>query len=246
MVLNAVDNFSAYVRTTLCTNEQIRTSLSLGPANMPVDKQRMAAEMLDMWIAKPLPEAETNMMINRKRGRDNENDGGIGYPERNARSRYCYSKIVPAGPTTNELFTTYWWAPNGQALSLERVRNLRNFFVVPFVEVEDVFASKAVKSLRMKLRECIVFLPAERPTHRFSVAFEDKVCGTTAVVEPEEDEDVDNAPPIEVAAPVPPQITVTVETTVPVAVMEESIPNSQSTAADDDAEQADDEGITAL
>ena len=58
-----------------------------------------------------------------------------------------------------------------------------NFQVQPFVEVEDVFVSKAVRSLQLKLRECLVIPPVERMQHRFSVCFPDRVCSSRTVEE---------------------------------------------------------------
>ena len=40
-------------------------------------------------------------------------------------------------------------------MPLERVRQYRSFEIVPYVELEDVFVNKAVRSLQMKLRECL-------------------------------------------------------------------------------------------
>lgn len=71
---------------------------------------------------------------------------------------------------------TYFWSPNGQRIPLQTVIGFKNFQAVPFVEVEDVFVSKAVRSMQLKLRECIVYPPSEQPQMRFSVCFPDQVC----------------------------------------------------------------------
>jgi hypothetical protein len=82
----------------------------------------------------------------------------------------------------NQIFHTYFWTPNGQSVPLEVVAGYRNFRIKPFVEVEDVFVSKAVRSIQLKLRECIVIPPLDRVSTRFSVCFPDKVCSTTTDV----------------------------------------------------------------
>ena len=81
------------------------------------------------------------------------------------------------------MFHSYFWTPTGQPLSLETVQNFRNFQAEPFVEVEDVFVSKAVRALQVKLRECIVYPPMERPSTRSSVCFPERVCSVQTVVE---------------------------------------------------------------
>ena len=48
--------------------------------------------------------------------------------------------------------------------------------VQPYVEVEDIFVSKAVRSLQLKLRECLVIPPVERMQQRYSVCFPDRMC----------------------------------------------------------------------
>ena len=67
-------------------------------------------------------------------------------------------------------------------MPLERIRQWRNFEVVPYVELEDVFVNKAVRSLQMKLRECLVIPPTERPTQRFSVIFPTQVCNRESLL----------------------------------------------------------------
>ncbi len=53
---------------------------------------------------------------------------------------------------------------------------MQNFRVVSFVEFEDIFCSKALRSLQMKLRKCIVYPPPGRPNHRFSAAYPQRMC----------------------------------------------------------------------
>lgn len=48
--------------------------------------------------------------------------------------------------------------------------------VIPVVEVEDIFVNKAMRSMQLKLRECIVYPPAERVMHRASVLFPGRMC----------------------------------------------------------------------
>ena len=60
--------------------------------------------------------------------------------------------------------------------------------VQPYVEVEDIFVSKAVRSLQLKLRECLVGPPVERLQHRYSVCFPDRICSAAAAAA-EESED---------------------------------------------------------
>jgi hypothetical protein len=103
-------------------------------------------------------------------------------------TRYCNVKIVPQTETKiNQIFHTYFWTQDGKSLPLDVVLGLRNFRVVPFVEVEDVFVSKAVRSIQLKLRECIVIPAAERPSTRFSVCFPDRECTVEATMIPAEE-----------------------------------------------------------
>lgn len=97
-----------------------------------------------------------------------------------SRSRYCYAKLVPPENNVHEMFHTYFWTPEGKSIPLAAVLGFRNFQAVPFVEVEDVFVSKAVRSMQLKLRECIVYPPAEQPSMRFSVCFPDRVCSRSS------------------------------------------------------------------
>ena len=94
-------------------------------------------------------------------------------------TRYCYTKIVPPEATTNEMFHTFFWTQDGKHIPLDVILGYRNFHAIPLVEVEDVFVSKAVRSIQLKLRECIVIPPPERINTRFSVCFPDKVCSAS-------------------------------------------------------------------
>jgi hypothetical protein len=95
-------------------------------------------------------------------------------------ARYCNVKVVAPAANVPEMFQTFWWTPDGRPLTLERVRAWSNFRITPFVEIEDVFVNRAVRSIQLKLRECIVTPPAERVTVRTSLAFADRVCGGAA------------------------------------------------------------------
>jgi hypothetical protein len=76
---------------------------------------------------------------------------------------------------------------------------------VPYVELEDIFVNKAVRSLQLKLRECLVIPPAERPTQRFSVIFPNQVCTRDTVAAQDPEEASAAAPPTpESSAPPPP------------------------------------------
>lgn len=163
-VMKNIDAFSDWVKSTMVGCERIRTVVGLGAANMNEAKQRMVAEHIDLCVSKPAAEPAPH-----------HNHNKSSEPPR-PRGRYCYVKIVPPSPTVSELFLTYWWAPNGTPMSLDTVRRMQNFRVVPFVEMEDVYCNKALRSLQMKLRECIVIPPTERPTQRFSAAFPQRVC----------------------------------------------------------------------
>lgn len=98
-------------------------------------------------------------------------DAGFSRP----RTRYCYAKLV-APRTAPEIFQTYFYLPNGTEVPFETVLAWKNFKAEPYVEIEDVFVSKAVRSLQLKLRECVVTPAPERAQTRFSVAFPDRVC----------------------------------------------------------------------
>jgi hypothetical protein len=172
-VLANIDNFSARVRRTMYGCERIRTTLGLGAANMPAAQQSIMADVMDLWVSKPVSDSPPPSVTHgNKRG----GGGAVVHAVDRPRCRYCYVKVVGPSPTVNEMFLTYLWTPDGRPLSLDNVRRMQNFHVVPFVEFEDIFCNKAMRSLQMKLRECIVYPPAERATHRFSAAFPERRC----------------------------------------------------------------------
>ena len=47
---------------------------------------------------------------------------------------------------------------------------------MPFIEIEDVFINKMMRSLQLKVRECIVYPPPERLSVRTSVCFPGRLC----------------------------------------------------------------------
>lgn len=138
-VIDAMDAFAAWIRSTMVGSERIRTTVGLGPATMSEGKQRDKAESMDLWVAKPVDEA-TPAVPNHAATRG----GGAGGEPPRPRGRYVYVKLVAPSPTVNEMFHTYWWAPNGTPLTLDAVRRMQNFRIVPFIEMEDVFCGVPV------------------------------------------------------------------------------------------------------
>ena len=167
-----IDRLASFIRGLLFRCERIRTTLKLGPATMAPQQQQVAAEMLDLWVARPASDDK--------------------------RGRYCYTKLVTADSNAPEKFHTYFWTPDGNRIPNDVVEGYRNFQIVPFVEVEDVFVSKAVRSMQLKLRECIVYPPAVQASTRFSVCFPDRVCSSSSGA-------AEEAPPAPQEAPPAPQ-----------------------------------------
>jgi hypothetical protein len=172
-VLENIDALSGCIRRTMYGCERIRTMLGFGSSKMSEDKQRTLAEEMDLWISKPINEDTPQPITNNKRGHAL---AAAAVPDPRPHCRYCYVKMVPPSPSVNDMFLTYLWTPDGRPMGFETVRRMQNFKVVPFVELEDIFVSKALRSLQMKLRECIIIPPPERPSHRFSAAFPHRVC----------------------------------------------------------------------
>ena len=149
-VMANIDALASMLALNMARCMQIRTKVF--PNARPDADARSLADSMDLFLSRPL---------------------------RSAAARYCNAKIVP--PTekrVNDLFHTYFWTPNGQSIPLDVVTGYRNFRIKPFVEVEDVFVSKAVRSIQLKLRECIVIPPLDRAPTRFSVCFPDRLCTT--------------------------------------------------------------------
>jgi hypothetical protein len=182
-VLANLDGLAAFLRHTMMRCDKIRRTLKLGPDNMTVQQQQVAADMMDLYVVRPaVDRGDAGGSAGNFRAR---NGGG----EDRVPSRYCYVKLVAPDPNVNEVYHTYFWTRDGKRIPFETVLAYRNFHVEPFVEIEDVFVSKAVRSLQMKLRECIVYPPAERMQQRFSVCFPERLC-----TKEEEDEQLVVAP----------------------------------------------------
>ena len=181
-VLGRIDTLADWLRRTIVGCNRIRRTLKLGPDHMDPQQQRVAADMMDLHVARPAVERSGG-----KGGGAGRDGGGYGGSTASGQtassaapaslaSRYCYVKLVPPDPAVNEIYHTYFWTLDGRRIPFEAVVAFRNFHVQPFVEMEDIFVSKAVRSLQLKLRECIVIPPAERMQSRFSVCFPERVC----------------------------------------------------------------------
>lgn len=165
-IIQNIDGLSSFIRRTLMTCDKLRTTLKLGAPNMPSEQQKVLADTMDLHIVRPAVDpAQTSSM---KRQRDNG--------EERMSSRYCYVKIVPNEPNIPEVFRTYFWTPDGKPIPHSTVMGWRNFQAIPVVEVEDVFVNKAMRSIQLKLRECIITPPQERMTRRPSLLFPTQLC----------------------------------------------------------------------
>lgn len=180
-VIKNLEDTALWIRQTMFASPQIRTTLGLGPANMPEEKQRTAAELMDLAIVR-YPKAGTgggdHHINNNKRGRDADGSAAtVGAPK-------IYGKIVsPDGaPNIPEPLLTWFWTPDGTPLTLDQVRQFRSFDVEMYVELDTVFASKSVRSVQLKVREVVVWPPAVRPTQRYSVVFQNQVCQRDGLV----------------------------------------------------------------
>lgn len=185
-IMKNIDDLSAFIRSNLVTCEKMRTTLKMGPANMKPDQQRLLAETMDLYIIRPLSDSSTgggNTGNGSAMGRNNNNG------EERMRSRYCYVKLVAPEPHIPEVFHSYFWTPDGKSIPLKTIIEWRNFTATPYVEVEDVFVNKAMRSVQLKLRECVIIPPTERPSMRFSVCFPDRVCSTAKKTIDEKEEE---------------------------------------------------------
>lgn len=171
-LLQSIDRLGTFIAQTMVRCERIRTTLKIGPANMPPAQQQVVVDYMNLCVARPASDDK--------------------------HCRYCYSKIVSPDSNAPEIFHTYFWTPRGERIPLEVVEGYRNFQVVPYVEIEEVFVSKAVRSLQLKLRECIVYPPIERAMVRSSVCFPDKMCShKDAETPPPMNANNNNAPTID-------------------------------------------------
>lgn len=175
-IMKNIDRLSAFLRTNLVCCEKLRTTLKIGNATMTPDQQRMMADTIDLHIVRPLDPSQTKVTT----GRDGE--------ER-MRSRYCYVKIVPPEDHIPKVFHTFFWTPEGKPIPLQTVLNWKYYHATPLVEIEDIFVNKAVRSVQLKLRECIIKPPSERANVRFSMCFPDKVCEDVQPDATEEEEE---------------------------------------------------------
>ena len=175
-VVENLDTLAMFLRKVMVRCDRFRRILKLGD-NMTAEQQQVAAEMMDLHVVRPVQD--------RPDSSSHRNSGSLfGSDERSTPARYCYVKLVAPDPNINEKYHTYFWTMDGRPLKFDQVLGFRNFQVQPFVEVEDIFVSKAVRSLQLKLRECLVIPPMERIQQRFSVCFPDRVC---TAQQPEDD-----------------------------------------------------------
>ena len=170
--------------------DRIRRILKLGD-NMSPQQQQVAVEMMDLHVVRPIVEARLASTTTHN----------VQDPP-HVPARYCYVKLVAPDPSVNEKYHTYFWTMDGQRLRFDAVTAFRNFQVQPYVEfrvpsaerilfkMEDIFVSKAVRSIQLKLRECLVIPPPERVQQRFSVCFPDRLC--TVDVPPGNDDTAEN------------------------------------------------------
>lgn len=162
-VMANIDRLAAFVRRTMFSCERIRTTLKLGPAHMSPEQQQVAARgglrsrMITAGTSSCHFFWEGGGWDRARLGAADMMDLHVARPQScEAHGRYCYVKLVLPDSNAHEMFHTYFWTPDGTRIPVDVVEGYRNFQAVPFVEVEDVFVSKAVRSLQLKLRECIV------------------------------------------------------------------------------------------
>ena len=142
-VLQNINALAAFLCNTLVRCDRIRSVLKLGPDNMPIEKQQVAADMMDLYVARPAVDRAAN-----QRSYGAASNSNAVMP-----SRYCYVKLVPPDPNVKEIYHTYFSTPDGRRLAFQTVLAFRNFPAQPFVEIEEIFVSKAVRALQLKLRE---------------------------------------------------------------------------------------------
>lgn len=199
-IMRNIDALAQWIRLTMLRCDRIRVPLKLtgtaGGGTFTHEQAIVAADMMhDVFVAKqlesPPPSAPPAGMGGKApsaggRGGSAVETGSGARP----RARYCYVKLVSPHGNAPEIFHSYFYTPAGKPIPFNTVVAWQNFHAEPFVEVEEVFVSKAVKCLQMKLRECIVTPPMERAQRRFSVAFPEVVCKSTEEPSPDEEEEV--------------------------------------------------------
>ena len=177
-VMENIDALAGFLRRILVQCDRIRRTLKLGSENMTPEQQQVAADMMDLHVSRPV---DTN--AGGRNASFSVSNRSAGTDDRPLPARYCYVKLVSPDPAISEKYHTYFWTMAGQPLNFNTVLGYRNFQVQPFVEVEDIFVSKAVRSLQLKLRECLVIPPVERMQHRYSVCFPDRICSAASAQE---------------------------------------------------------------
>ena len=166
--------------------DRIRRILKMGD-NMTPQQQQVAVEMMDLHVVRPVMEAR--LLANSSNS------------EPHVPARYCYVKLVApvhAGASAamacngpqHQRKVSHLLLDHGRSTTEVRHRDgipelsgaaLRGNRPVLRAQnrtyaMEDVFVSKAVRSIQLKLRECLVIPPAERIQQRFSVCFPDRMC----------------------------------------------------------------------
>lgn len=99
-VLHNIDKLATFVRNTMVRCERIRLPLKLGSSNMSEEKLQMAADVMDLWVARPTSDEK--------------------------RSRYCYTKLIGKESNAHEMFHTYFWTPDGKPIAHDAVEGFRN------------------------------------------------------------------------------------------------------------------------
>ena len=145
-----VDAVADFIRKLVVGNQNIRRTLNLGRSGeMTQQEVQMAADMLhgSIFLSRPVEEG---------------------------RARYCYPKLVPPTTSTPTVYHTVFFKPDSSIISFDEVVAWnRGFTIEPCIEMEELFVSKTVKSLQLRVRECIVYPPETQGYTRYSVVFPD-------------------------------------------------------------------------
>jgi hypothetical protein len=104
-------NLSMYLRLTMLRCPEIRALLKIGRDKMSPEEEKVAADMIELHVAKP--PVEPTSAANRQR-----NNNGQMTP---MAARYCYVKLVAPDKSVNENYHTYFWSKTGQRMSFETV-----------------------------------------------------------------------------------------------------------------------------
>lgn len=153
-----VDEISSFLRRLVVGNPRMRKTLGLGYGNEMSDTEiRYAADALatKLSICRPLEDGQ--------------------------KTRYCYPKLVAPDARTPSVFHTFFFSPNGAQIAFADVLAWeRPFHCEPFVEIEELFASKSVQSLQLRVRECVAYPPDTQASVRYSLSFPDVICDAAA------------------------------------------------------------------